>query len=165
MALTVVLSVGLDPHLLDSRSLVLQSAGYLVVTADSIKQAVDRFEEGDFDLVLLCQSIAAKEKDRLTGWIRASGSGVPVVFVSGNLDPGDVTAGVTVGSDPQALLWGIREVLINAKAPEARTAAHRDQRGAATGKKSPASSTGYEHQTNAASGGMVPFARTGRTTS
>ncbi len=113
MPQTLVLSVGLDPQLLGTRDLILQSAGYIVVSTYSMREAVDRFRQGDFDLVLLCQSIPAKERERLTRWIRASGSRIPVVSVSGNLCPGDVAGGVTVGSDRRTLLWGIREVLIS----------------------------------------------------
>lgn len=113
MPQALVLSVGLDPQLLGTRNLILESAGYIVVSTYSMREAVDRFQQGDFDLVLLCQSIPAKERDRLTRWIRACGSRIPVISVSGNLCPGDVAGGVTVGSDGRTLLWGIREVLIN----------------------------------------------------
>jgi DNA-binding response OmpR family regulator len=74
MALTLVLSVGFDSQLLATRNLVLQSAGYTVVRAFSLKAAADCFQTLDFDLVLLCQSIPTKEKDRLVSWIRVSGS-------------------------------------------------------------------------------------------
>ena len=50
MPLGVALAVGLDPSLLRTRSQVLQSAGYIVVSASSVKEAVDYFQAGDFDL-------------------------------------------------------------------------------------------------------------------
>lgn len=115
MALTMVLSIGLDAGLLRARNLVLQSAGYNVVSAFSIKEAVDRFQAGDFDLVLLCQSIPANDRDGLTARIRASGSSVPVVCVSGTLFSHHAVSDVTVGSEPGALLSGIGEVLSNTK--------------------------------------------------
>jgi len=145
MALTVVLSVGLDPQLLETRNLVLQSAGYIFVSAYSIKEAVERFQQGDFDLVLLCHSVPAKEKDHLFCWIRASGSRIPVVCVSGNPCPGDVVVGVTVSNEPGALLRGIREALIKPEKRAAETAAFRDKQEvtAAQGKEPPAAS-GHE---------------------
>jgi len=163
MPLTVVLSVGLDPQLLTTRNLVLQSAGYTVVSAYSTKEAVDRFRGDDFDLVLLCQTVPVNEKDHLTLWIRASGSRIPVVSVSGRLCQDDVPAGVTVGSDPTALLWGIREVLINAANRVARTAMSRDKQDVAAtqGKKSPRPSTGFEQQTKTTKARLVRLARTG----
>lgn len=121
MALTLVLSVGLDPELLGTRNLVLQSAGYTVVAAYSIKEAIHRFQEGDFDLVLLCQSITAIDRERLSCWIRASGSRIPVVSVLGRVLRGDDSSGVTVDSAPAALLAGIKEALAEAAKPAAKT--------------------------------------------
>ena len=62
MSLTIVLSIGFDPSLLETRSLVLQSAGYMVESASSLKEAVNRFQSGDFDLVLLCRSVPRKDR-------------------------------------------------------------------------------------------------------
>ena len=104
MPLPLILSVGLDHKLLDRRNRVLQSAGNIVVTAFSTKEAVARLQDGDFDLVLLCRSIPAQERESLTIWIRASGSRIPVVLVSGNTCERDARSDVTVVSDPKALL-------------------------------------------------------------
>ena len=141
MALTLVLSVGFDPELLSTRNLVLQSAGYTVIRALSLKAAVDCLQTLDFDLVLLCQSIPTRQKDRLTSWIRASGSRIPVVSVSDQLFREvfreDAFAGLTVGTDPDALLSGLKEALNNLEIPAAPTAASADQQElapAATGK-------------------------------
>ncbi len=163
MAQTVVLSIGLDPDLLRTRNLVLHSAGYTVVSAYSVKEAVDRFQAGDFDLVLLCQTLPAKERDGLTWWMRASSPGTPVVTVSGRLFSDDVVAGVMVGSEPGALLWGIREVLINAKNRAARAATPLDNHEvkAAQMKKPQGPSTGYERRTRATAERFAPLARTG----
>ena len=161
MALTVVLSVGLDSELLGSRSLVLQSAGYIVVSAYSIKEAVDRFQEGDFDLVLLCHSIPSKEIDRLICWIRASGSRIPVVSISGSLDQGDAFAGMAVSSDPGTLLQEIRKVSIGTEVSAARTAASRGKQKAAAQGKTPPSSHGRKQQTKTAGGRLVPLVRAG----
>src|ERR1022692_269369 len=77
MLLTFILSVGLDSALLGNRSLVLHSAGYMVVSTYSLKEAVDRFLGGDFDLVILCHSIPRKDRNHLACLIRASGSAHP----------------------------------------------------------------------------------------
>ena len=163
MAFTVVLSVGLDSGLLRARNLVLQSAGYIVVSAHSVKEAVGQFQVGDFDLVLLCQTIPAKERDGLTWWMRASRPGTPVVSVSGKPFSDDVVAGVTVGSEPSALLWGIREVLINAKkrTERAATALGEHGMGVAQMKKPPRSSKDYEAKARVMKEHFVPLSRTG----
>lgn len=127
MALTLVLSIGLDAELLSTRNLVLRSAGYTVVAAISLKEAIDRFQDGDFDLVLLCHSVPTKEKDRLTCWIRASGSHVPVVSVSGSPCQRDTFTDATVESDPNSLLEGMRKALIKAEMPAARVSKFQDK--------------------------------------
>lgn len=163
MALTVVLSVGFDPELLATRNLVLQSAGYTVVAAYSIDEAIKSFHEGDFDLVLVCPSIPPKEKNSLSRWIRASGSRVPVVCVSGRFRQDGEFAGVRVDSDPAALLWGIREMLINAETSAARSAAGDDkQRTTAAGAKNqPAPNPGDDQHQRKIRERLFPFARTG----
>lgn len=171
MALTLVLSVGLDAELLSTRNFVLQSAGYFVVPAYSLKEAVNYFQGGDFDLVLLCQSIPTKEKDRLTCWIRTSGSRIPVVSVSGKLNEDDHFAGITVGGNPEALLMDIREVLINAASPAVRMPASFDKKDAGVlpqrevaaeqGKKPPTSGVGYERQARTTKERSVPLAHVG----
>jgi CheY-like chemotaxis protein len=77
MSLTLALSVGLDSLVIAARIELLLSEGYIVVSAFSLKEAVDRFLTGDFDLVLLDNSLPAKDRDRLTCLIRASGSRIP----------------------------------------------------------------------------------------
>jgi DNA-binding response OmpR family regulator len=163
MALNVVLSVGLDRALLNSRNLILHSAGYTVVSAYSIKEAVDCFQAVDFDLVLLCQTIPARDRDGLTWWIRASSPGIPVVSVAGNPCSGDVVAGVTVGSEPGELLWGIREVLINAENRAARMAATLDKHAvdAAHMRAHRRPGIGYERQTERTTKRFAPFSRMG----
>jgi CheY-like chemotaxis protein len=112
MPLTLVLSVGLDPVLLATRNQVLKSAGYIVVSAASVAEAVDRFRSGDFDLLVLCHSIPAIERGRLTCLIRASGSRIPVVAVSARQYQWDDFADVTLDHDPQEFLRGVEAVLL-----------------------------------------------------
>ncbi len=114
MLSTLVLSVCLDSSLLKTRRALLESAGYTVVSAFSLREAVDRFRDGDFDLILLSHSLPKQDRDRLVCLIRASGSRIPVVFLAAGLDPNDTFADETVGSDPDSLLKGIREALIKA---------------------------------------------------
>ena len=74
MQATLILIVGTDSSLLRARSVILESMGYTAVPTFSIKMAADNFLTGDFDLVLLDNSLSEKDKDRLTSLIRASGS-------------------------------------------------------------------------------------------
>ncbi len=53
---------------------------YTVIPERSLKKAVARFREGDFDLVLLCHSIPAQDRERLTRLLREHTSRTPIVF-------------------------------------------------------------------------------------
>jgi hypothetical protein len=116
MSLTVVLAAGLDKSLLTNQSSAWQSAGYLVTFAGSIKEAISLFRDGDFDLVLLGNSIPADSRERLAFLIRASGSQIPVVCVADSSGDSDAFADATIKSEPIKLLEGIGEVM--AKRPK-----------------------------------------------
>ena len=149
MSLALVLSVGLDSSLLGTRNLLLQSAGYIVVSAFSLKEAVDRFLTGDFDLVLLDNSLPSKDRDRLTCLIRASGSRIPVASIAPECGHDESFADAKLESDSNKLLIGMRGLLIKAvKLPAARKATLRDQQHvtAAPGEEPPISSGSREHQ-------------------
>lgn len=163
MAVTLILSIGLDPDLMVTRSLVLQSAGYLVVTAFSIKEAVCRFQEGDFDLILLCHSIPTTDRNRLTAWIRASGSRIPIVSAPRRLYQDDVFVGVTVENDPAALLRVIEEAQTNGSIPPARRimSPHERQATAPPPKKPPIPSASNPEQVEVPAGRLMPLSRTG----
>jgi hypothetical protein len=51
MPLTVILAVGLDPSLPLAQNAVWKSAEYIVISVGTIKEAIDHFKAGDFDLV------------------------------------------------------------------------------------------------------------------
>ena len=59
MPLTVVLAVGMDAWRLTTQSAIWKAAGYIAVSAASIKEAIDFFRAGDFDLVLISHSIVS----------------------------------------------------------------------------------------------------------
>ena len=109
---TVVLAVGRDPVLLETRSQVLQAAGYTVIPERSLKKAVARFREEDFDLVLLCHSIPAQDRERLTRLLREHTSRTPIVSVSCSVSALDSFADATLGNEPEELILGLRELLV-----------------------------------------------------
>ncbi len=111
MASTIVLAVGLDPVLLVTRSQVLQTAGYTVISVCSLTEAITRFVQGDFDLVLLCHSIPAQDRERLASLIREHTSLTPIIFVSPNFFERERLADATIENDPNNLVTGLREVL------------------------------------------------------
>jgi CheY-like chemotaxis protein len=115
MPVTTVLTVGLDFQLLQSRTLLLRSAGCIVGPACSVKEAVEQFRHGDFDIVLLCHSIPTKDREGFTYLIRASGSMTPVVTVADGPGQKDYFADATIENRPEQLLPGILNVLTQAQ--------------------------------------------------
>ena len=107
----VVLMVGRDRVLVETRSQVLRTAGYIVVLAFNPRDAIDEFVKGDFDLVLLCHSIPSTPEN---GWRALSGS----THCSLRLFPSrpfdgqfDDFADATIENDPNLLIASLREVL------------------------------------------------------
>ncbi|MGA9670190.1 MAG: hypothetical protein WBQ94_13340 [Terracidiphilus sp.] len=111
MPLTVVLAVGLDSWKLTAQSSALRSAGYIVVSAHSIRDAIEHFKAGDFDLVLLDNSISVENKERLTFLIRASGSKTPVASVVHSAADSHSFADASLGNESVDMLTGMGDLL------------------------------------------------------
>jgi DNA-binding response OmpR family regulator len=125
MAVTVVLAVGLDPWMLMAQDSAWRSEGYIVVSVHSIRDAIDHFKAGDFDLVLLGHSMTIENQERLTFLIRASGSNTPVVCISSSGGVSYTFADATLRNDPTDLLVGIKELLARrTRLPAAEQAAY-----------------------------------------
>jgi CheY-like chemotaxis protein len=117
MPIKLILAVGREPALLEYRSQILRRAGYIVDSEYSVKDAINRFKHGDFDLVLLCHSIPVKERERLISSIRAFGSLTPIVSVAHpHAHAPEAFADATVQSAPEMLLSGIQSALLDATA-------------------------------------------------
>jgi DNA-binding NtrC family response regulator len=111
MSLAVILTVGLDPPLPTAQNAAWKSAGYIVISVASIKQAIDHFKAGDFDLVLLGNSISLESKERLTFLIRTCGSHTPVVCIGNPSGDRGTFADATLTNNSTELLEGIERLL------------------------------------------------------
>jgi CheY-like chemotaxis protein len=80
-----------------------------------LKRRVDHFQSGDFDLVLLCHSVPAGDRERLASLIRASGSRIPIVSIAGSLGECDAFANSTLEDGHNKFVAGIRDALSKAK--------------------------------------------------
>jgi CheY-like chemotaxis protein len=107
----VVLMVGRDRVLVETRSQVLRTAGYIVVLAFNPRHAIDEFVKGDFDLVLLCHSIPCDARERLASVLREHTSRTPIVSVASFDGQFDDFADATIENDPNLLIAGLREVI------------------------------------------------------
>lgn len=129
MPLTVVLAVGMDSWKLTAQSSVWRSQGLIVISAGSINEAISHFRAGDFDLVLLDQSISPASSDRLTFLIRASGSLTPVVCLAGIASDCHAFEDSTLGNgnDSNQLIADMKELLTKkARVREAQKPARED---------------------------------------
>jgi hypothetical protein len=127
VSLTVVLAVGLDPRLLATHTRVWRTEGYFVESAHSVGEAFDLFNGGDFDLVVLGDSISVDSREKLTCLIRASGSQTPVAFIGNSSRDSDWFADSTLKNESRSLLKGLRGLLAEkAEMRGAPTAFHGD---------------------------------------
>ena len=127
MSVTVVLAVGVDPWILMASDPAWKAAGYFVVSAGSVEEAIRHFRAGDFDVVLLGHFIPAEKRERLTFLIRSLGSRVPVASIAKSSADCDTFADATLGSDSSDLLAGIGELIAKkASTPLLRTIVHRN---------------------------------------
>ncbi len=88
-----------------------------MVPVRSVQEAIDHFKTGDFDLVLMGDSVPVEQQERLTSLIRSRGARTPIVCVS---DSAAVCAPDTVAesfdtadfrTDPGTLISGLKELL------------------------------------------------------
>jgi DNA-binding response OmpR family regulator len=112
MPLTVILAVGLDPLITTAQSAAWRSSGYIVISVTSVKKAIDHFRAGDFDLVLLGNSISLESKERLTFLIRSFGSHTPVVCIGNPSGDHAAFADATLNNDSCESLKAIEELLM-----------------------------------------------------
>ena len=80
-AAPLVLHVGTDLALLNTRSAVLESAGMAVVRASNSAEALRLFTDADFDAVVLCHSIPPDQCRRIERAVHASRPSVPVLVL------------------------------------------------------------------------------------
>jgi CheY-like chemotaxis protein len=106
----LVLNVGEDPVLLDTREQLLRSVGYIVESVGSISAAINRYRTRNFDLVVLCHSVAEPNRRCLMSLIRAYDSSTPVIFVSSWEDT-DCFADVTSECAPSEFLSSVSGAL------------------------------------------------------
>jgi CheY-like chemotaxis protein len=111
MSQTRVLSLSSDPVILETGDLILRSAGHIVVSTTSIKEAAHLFQDGDFDLIILCHTLPAKDCECLTSFIRASGSRIPIASGLETFGEFNASAEAALAKDPVAFLAGVRDLL------------------------------------------------------
>jgi DNA-binding response OmpR family regulator len=117
----LILSIGLDANVLATRALILRSAGYTVVSAMSLREAVSLLHGSDFDIIVLCHTLPAKDCERLISMVRSSGSRIPVVAVADSeVSQHSSMADATLDKEPVAFLRAMREWVLDRAQPPAQ---------------------------------------------
>jgi len=134
MSRNAILSAGRDRPLLFTRNRVLEEAGYNVTGTSTASETVEKFFDGDFDLVILCHSIPIEERERIATLAHMHSPSTPVIVLA-DLPTRRFTFGdLTVDSDATSLLQSLPVALAMAaaKRPPAplRAAAPRPRRSA-----------------------------------
>jgi DNA-binding response OmpR family regulator len=103
----LLLSAGHDPDLLKQRNAQLAAAGFKVASASHSCEVVDKLLNGDFDLVLLCDSMPDEDRRRLARIIRSYSPSTPVVLISSE-ESAQCEPGIqTVKCHPEQLLAAV----------------------------------------------------------
>lgn len=77
----VILYAGRDPELLRQWSKPLLMAGYKVVPVVDPVDTVYKLFNGDFDLVLICESLPLEDRQRLARLVRNHSPSTPVLMI------------------------------------------------------------------------------------
>jgi CheY-like chemotaxis protein len=110
----LILSAGRDSNLLKQRSAILRQAGYQVVVAGDSPELVNRLFNGDFDLVLLCGSMRAEERRRLTAIVKSHTPSTPVVLIEEKSHPVHEAEEQGIRCRPEEVLETVRGALSQA---------------------------------------------------
>ena len=117
----VILCVDDEPNSLVLRKLVLQKAGYEVITASSATQALDLLARQQVDLVLSDQLMPGQTGTQLAQQIKNSWPALPVILISGvNEIPPDASVADVFMSKvegPVAMCDKVRAVLAASNFP------------------------------------------------
>jgi DNA-binding response OmpR family regulator len=109
---TRILSVGHDHHLLALRTLVLESAGFEVIEAFCVSDALRLAQSDAVDLVLICHTVPKADQKLLLAGIRTRRRLMPVLCVIAHdfVTPAD---SVVPTGTPHLLVDALRQAAMN----------------------------------------------------
>lgn len=94
-----ILVVDDEASIVDSVATVLRYEGFVVDVANSGRVALQKAQDGPFDLLVLDVMLPDLDGREVTRRIRSNGLDVPVLFLTEKSDVEDRVAGLTVGGD------------------------------------------------------------------
>jgi CheY-like chemotaxis protein len=99
-----ILCVGFEPHLLETRSMILRQAGYIVCECSVLADALSAVESTPIDLVLICNSISRRQQEWFTTEIMNRSRMLPILCIQNSPYERCPNGCVSVDSGPEALL-------------------------------------------------------------
>lgn len=88
-----------DIALSESVALALETAGFLVFTANTVNEAKKMLDSSDYDLLLLDVNLPDGSGHDVLAWIRHYGKDIPTIFLTANDDEADVIRALEGGGD------------------------------------------------------------------
>ena len=105
----VILSAGRDSYLSKKRDQALVTAGYKVVSATNSPEIINKLFNGDFDAVVLCNSIPDDERRRLARIIKSYSPSTPVIVLA-EMEGGEYDYGTrTSGASPDGVVAALQQ--------------------------------------------------------
>ena len=94
-----ILVVDDEPSIVDAVATVLRYEGFEVEEARTGRAALQKAQDGSFDLIVLDVMLPDLDGLEVTRRIRADGREVPVLFLTAKSEVEDLVAGLTIGGD------------------------------------------------------------------
>jgi DNA-binding response OmpR family regulator len=111
-----------DPHIRMGLKDTLESEGYRVIEAQTGMQAVERFQAGGIDLILLDVMMPEKSGYDVCQDVRAAGDPVPIIMLTAKGEEIDKVVGLQLGADDYVTKpFGVHELLARIDAVLRRT--------------------------------------------
>src|SRR5689334_4483388 len=114
-----ILSVGTDPTLMSSRTLLLLNAGYAVQEAFTLDKAKDLVHADSIDITLLCHTVPEREQRLLIYQVREKRSLMPILCIRAYDHQSVPRTCVAVSNEPEALLRALKSAVQSPVAPKA----------------------------------------------
>ncbi|HXA84632.1 MAG TPA: hypothetical protein VNZ47_06130 [Candidatus Dormibacteraeota bacterium] len=103
-----ILSVGINPALMSSRSLILRNAGFLVEEARTVDKAINLVEADSIDVMLICHTIAKNDQQVLVSAVREKRRLMPILCLRSHAYDSVPRTCTAVDNDPEVLLNTIK---------------------------------------------------------
>lgn len=114
-----ILSVGKDPMLMSSRTLILLNAGYAVQEAFTLDKAKGLVDSDSIDVTLLCHTVPERDQRLLIYLVREKRKLMPILCIRAYDDQSVPRTCIPVSNEPEALLQALKSAVQSPGAPKA----------------------------------------------